>query len=614
MTHGKWKAVLATLAVASAPGAVMAQAPLGAEFQVNSVTTGDQGTPAAAAAADGSFVIVWVSDDAVSGDDVFARRYDAAGAPLTGPFRVNAYTTGDQVQATVGSDADGNFVVVWRSAHDGDLTNVFARRFDSLGGPQGAEFRVNVYTTGNQGYPAVSSTADGGFVVVWAGAGAPDPAGVFGRRYQPTGAPLTDEFIVNGSTFGSQQRPDVALTDNGEIVVSWEVFGTGLDVMARRLDAFGHPLAAEFRVNTYTTDNQWFPSLAALPGGGFVAAWDSRGQDGSGRGIYKKIYAAGAPGGFETETRVSSHTIGDQLIPQVAADADGNFMVVWFSDAQDGSGRAAMGRYFNEPNPSSGPEFVLNTYTTGSQERPSVAMSANGTFVTAWDSRGQDGDLGGIFAQRFLPDRIFRDGFESGDTSAWSAQATSGGDLQVTTAAALKSTDNGLQATVDDVSGRWVQDDSPQDEGYYTARFYFDTNGFDPGEALNRRRVRLFVAFDEDPMRRLVSVILRRLNGAYAVMASVRLDDDSRYDTGFFPISDGEHFVEVQWTRGIGPFVGGSIALGIDDTFVHGVSGLDNHDGGIDFVRLGAISAKQGASGTLLWDEFESRRHTYIGP
>jgi hypothetical protein len=241
-------------------------------------------------------------------------------------------------------------------------------------------------------------------------------------------------------------------------------------------------------------------------------------------------------------------------------------------------------------------------------------MSANGTFVTAWDSRGQDGDLGGIFAQRFLPDRIFRDGFESGDTSAWSAQATSGGDLQVTTAAALKSTDNGLQATVDDVSGRWVQDDSPQDEGYYTARFYFDTNGFDPGEALNRRRVRLFVAFDEDPMRRLVSVILRRLNGAYAVMASVRLDDDSRYDTGFFPISDGEHFVEVQWTRGIGPFVGGSIALGIDDTFVHGVSGLDNHDGGIDFVRLGAISAKQGASGTLLWDEFESRRHTYIGP
>jgi hypothetical protein len=31
-------------------------------------------------------------------------------------------------------------------------------------------------------------------------------------------------------------------------------------------------------------------------------------------------------------------------------------------------------------------------------------------------------------------------------------------------------------------------------------------------------------------------------------------------------------------------------------------------------VRLGALSVKPGATGTLFWDEFESRRLTYIGP
>jgi hypothetical protein len=29
-----------------------------------------------------------------------------------------------------------------------------------------------------------------------------------------------------------------------------------------------------------------------------------------------------------------------------------------------------------------------------------------------WRSSGQDGDIGGIFAQRFSPERIFADGFE----------------------------------------------------------------------------------------------------------------------------------------------------------------------------------------------------------
>jgi hypothetical protein len=615
MIDGRWRRVVAVLALAMVPVAAAAQARIGPEIAVNAYTTGDQTPPAIAAAHDGSFVVVWKSDHLGAGDDVFARRYDAAGTPDGPEFRVNTYVTGDQLQPTVASSLDGDFVVAWRSNHDGDLNGVFAQRFNSLGAAQDAEFRVNGYTTGSQGYPAVAMDADGGFVVAWAGARNGDTLGVSGRRFNSSGVPMGSDFAVNANTFGGQQRPDVALTDNGEIVVVYEDVGNGLDLWARRLDASGSPLAAAFRVNTYTTDNQWFPSVAPLPGGGFVIVWDSRGQDGDGRGIYRKLYSSNAPGGFESEVRLSGHTFGDQLIPEVSADADGNFAVVWFSDGQDGSGRAAMGRHFTEPNASGAGEFLLNSYTPGSQEWPVVAMTGGGGFVAAWDSRGQDGNLGSIVAQRFAPDRIFRDGFESGDTSAWSTSATSGGDLQVLAAAALNSTGNGLQATVDDVSGRWVQDDSPEDESSYRARFYFDTNGFDPGEALNRRRVRLFVAFDADPLRRVATVILRRLNGAYALMGSVRLDDGSRYDTGFFPISDGEHLVELVWQRATSPIVHtGSVELYIDDAHAHIGGSLSTYTSGVDFVRLGAISAKPGASGTLLWDEFESRRRSYIGP
>ena len=34
----------------------------------------------------------------------------------------------------------------------------------------------------------------------------------------------------------------------------------------------------------------------------------------------------------------------------------------------------------------------------------------------------------------------------------------------------------------------------------------------------------------------------------------------------------------------------------------------------VDFVRLGALSVKPGANGTMYWDEFESRRQEEIGP
>jgi hypothetical protein len=214
-----------------------------------------------------------------------------------------------------------------------------------------------------------------------------------------------------------------------------------------------------------------------------------------------------------------------------------------------------------------------------------------------------------------VQDSIFRNGFDSGTLSAWSAAVTDSGDLGVSAAAALKSTAAGLHGIVDDTAGLYVQDNSPGDEGRYRARFYFDTSSFDPGETENHRRTRLFIAFEENPNRRLAAIVLRRLGGQYSLLGRARLDDDSQYDTGFFPIDDGVHFVELAWTRSSGPDAGdGSFELWIDGSSVHAATTLDNSAGAVDFVRLGALSVKTGATGTLYWDEFESRRVTYIGP
>jgi hypothetical protein len=160
-----------------------------------------------------------------------------------------------------------------------------------------------------------------------------------------------------------------------------------------------------------------------------------------------------------------------------------------------------------------------------------------------------------------------------------------------------------------------VQDESPANEGRYRARFYFDPNGFDPGESLNHRRTRLFILFEEAPTRRVAALVLRRLGGAYSLMGRARLDDNSQANTAFFPITDGPHFAELDWRRASGPDANdGSFEMWIDGTPMATLSNLDNSLGAVDFVRLGALSVKTAASGTLYWDEFESRRASFIGP
>jgi hypothetical protein len=88
------------------------------------------------------------------------------------------------------------------------------------------------------------------------------------------------------------------------------------------------PVGTEFQVNTYVVNAQSSPSIAGLAGGGFVVAWDSNGQDGSGYGVYGQVFdSAGNKVG--AEFRVSTFTNGDQFLSSAAGLAGGGFVVTW---------------------------------------------------------------------------------------------------------------------------------------------------------------------------------------------------------------------------------------------------------------------------------------------
>ena len=127
-----------------------------------------------------------------------------------------------------------------------------------------------------------------------------------------------------------------------------------------------------------------------------------------------------------TEFQVNSYTTSDQYFPSVSHGSDGSFVVVWQSSGQDGSGVAVEGQRYDSTGAAAGTEFQVNSYTTGDQRDPSVSHGSDGSFVVVWDSYGQDGSSFAVEGQRFCPEgdtvcqQIFADGFESGDSTQWS--------------------------------------------------------------------------------------------------------------------------------------------------------------------------------------------------
>ncbi len=159
-------------------------------------------------------------------------------------------------------------------------------------------------------------------------------------------------------------------------------------------------------------------SVAVDGSGNFVVVWTSTGQDGDSNpndanydpnwatdtGVYMRLYDRNN-NPLTNETLVNTYTIGDQQDPAVAMDADGDFVIVWQSQNQDGSGWGIYGQRFNSVGQKVGGEFQVNTTTVNDQVTPSVAMDDFGNFVVTWASGGETFGYGNnIFAQTYNSD------------------------------------------------------------------------------------------------------------------------------------------------------------------------------------------------------------------
>jgi hypothetical protein len=384
----------------SSPGHAAPPPPAGTDFQVNVATQGSQGYPAAAQDAGGNSVVVWV-DQGAAPVTVKARRFDAAGAPVTAEIVVgpaDPYTPPHVAMTLL-----GEFAVVWLQGQ-----HVFLRRYDRLGRPQGDAIPVQ-RSAGEIAIPAadVALDATGGAFVVWAISrqGGDD---VLLQRFDAASQPLGAPETVNQAADGLRSSPRVAVNAADSLLISWDDLRSTLsDSWARRFDGPTGAWGPEAQVSA---------SASGVHAGGVPILY----PEGDGAVVYldfthsalrvRRFDAHGVP--FPGEiTAAAAGTVGASP-PAAAAGADGTAVAAW-QGATDPLLHAA---FFDRDWQPLGAAFPVSSPAGDVESLPAVAAGETGSLLVAWTSGGidfpipelppdftpgRDGSGWGVYAQRF---------------------------------------------------------------------------------------------------------------------------------------------------------------------------------------------------------------------
>jgi len=145
---------------------------------------------------------------------------------------------------------------------------------------------------------------------------------------------------------------------------------------------FASASGTEFQVNTRTSRNQANAAIAADANGNFVVVWNSYFEDANSNDIFGRLFDSGVnPVG--DEFRINTTRLGNQKEPSVAADPAGNFVVVWQS--KDGNDWDIFAQRFDANGTPVDVEFRVNDDPNGGQLHPKVAMSKTGAFAIVWE-------------------------------------------------------------------------------------------------------------------------------------------------------------------------------------------------------------------------------------
>lgn len=218
------------------------------------------------------------------------------------------------------------------------------------------------------------------------------------------------QITVNDEASGNQVNPKIGTAANGDFVVVWEddTDNNGsYQIMARGFYANGTERFAQMTVNSVADGQQLKPDIAMNAAGDFVVIWEDD-QDKKGiSNILGRGFTADGTERFSDRT-VANTGDGSEQDPAIAMAENGDFVVVWSDDSGNDGFYQIHARGFDQNGNSKFPRFTVNSDPAGQQITPDIAMTSNGDFVVVWSSDGNHDWMFETYVRGFYADGSVR--------------------------------------------------------------------------------------------------------------------------------------------------------------------------------------------------------------
>lgn len=366
---------------------------VGSTFNVNTTTANAQAVPEVVGLASGGFAVVWSSSAAggTTDNDIKLQRFDASGTKVGSEITINGTTTGNQTFAGITEMSNGDLIVTWSGqGSSGDTDEIWMRRFNSSGTALTSETKVNdtVTTTGIQRKSSVVALTGGNYVVVWQDENGADGSqnGVYGKVFNSSNTAVGSVFRLNTYTSDKQQDVSIAALTGGGFVATWSSFlqdGSHYGVYGQRFDATGAKVGSEFQVATTTTMEQELPSVTGLSTGGYVVTWKGRGTSSTGysqRYDYAQVFNADGTK-FGSEFAIYQYDQTNLERPDVLELASGDIVFAYKSYNTSGNAQVITRRFAKVSND-------LETYVYTGDASNNIFVGSSGSDTIS----GGDGD------------------------------------------------------------------------------------------------------------------------------------------------------------------------------------------------------------------------------
>lgn len=390
------------------------------DFVVNTEYTGDQfptdDFQAAgfqlAALPDGTWTAVFRDGCTQGACDVFARRFDRAGAAVTtqaamgsNAFVVTAKPTTDVTTPAVASSQDAT-LVVWNASDPAAATtsSILCRPLDASGTLATTPTTIAPET----GFVVSVAAIDGGnFAATWRTTVPPGQADgvdaihmvVIKPDCTPVGSVVEFE---KGAQFADFVHRGSVASGGGQTLFAWITNG---DLHTTLMTSTGTRTPVTPLIPQTTTLEVEHARVAAAPGGGFVIAVSWTLKTGTGPGQID-LYRVGATGALVgSPVTVTDQSDGDPFNAEsfgLASRSDGSILIAWHVCNTSGDSCVLSGRFLQAPaDPTASPSttsdtFALPTTPGGSDERASV-VGLPDAFAVVWsDSSARSPDTSGL--------------------------------------------------------------------------------------------------------------------------------------------------------------------------------------------------------------------------